>query len=83
MMNNIAPRADKNIKDFSAVNLWYTRLDEIFDFELGAVLDAFSTTKQKGLMKGLNPPFLMDENGKKKKVPYTSGDNLFNKFISD
>ena len=82
-MNNIAPRADKNIKHFTSINLWYTRLDEIFDFELGAVLDAFSTTKQKGLMKGLNPPFLMDENGKKKKVPYTSGDNLFNKFISD
>ena len=82
-MNSIAPRADKNMKDFFSVDLWYKRLDEVYDFKLGPALNAFSTIKQKDLMKGLDPPFLMDENGEKKKVLNTSGDNLFNEFISD
>ena len=57
-MNNIAPRADKNIMDSSSVNLWYTRLDEFFDFELGPVFDAISTSKQRGALRHMNPPFL-------------------------
>ena len=78
-MNNIAPRADKNIKDFSAVNLWYTRLDGIFNFELAPVLDVFSTTQQQRSMRDSNPPFLthgtslIDEKQETKAVPNPSG----------
>ena len=75
-MNSIAPRADKNIKDISSVNLWYTRLDEIFDFELGAALEAFSTTNQQNLMKALKPPFLLDGKQEKKGMCHLSGDSV-------
>ena len=82
-MNNIKPRADKTINDFSSVNMWYRRLDEIFDFELDSALEAFSTSNQQISMRFLNPPFLMDEKKEKKNVSHLSGGNIFKKFIYD
>ena len=76
-MNNIAPRADKSIKDFSSVNMWYRRLDEIFDFELDTALDGFSTTSQQMWMRMANPPFLMEEKNERKSLPHLSGCNIF------
>ena len=81
-MNNIAPRADKKIKDFSSVNMWYRRLDEIFDFELGSALEAFSTSTQQMWMKISNPPFMMEEMNERKSLPRLSGYNIFKRIFS-
>ena len=59
-MNSIAPRADKMIRDFSSINMWYKKLDNIYKFALGPLLATFSTTKQLGLLRTLTPPFLSD-----------------------
>ena len=59
-MNNIAPRADKRIKDFSSMNMWYIKLDKIFNFALGPVLATFSTTEQLEILTKMKPPFLDD-----------------------
>merc|ERR1719150_1391143 len=37
-MHNIQPRAGDNIEDFTAINMWYQRLDERYNFSLGSVL---------------------------------------------
>ena len=51
-------------------------MDEIFDFDLGAALEAFSTTNQQNWMKVLNPPFLMYGKKEKEGVHHLSGDSL-------
>ena len=37
-MHNIKPMAGDNIKDFSAINMWYERLDKRYNFSLGPVV---------------------------------------------
>ena len=59
-MNNIAPRADKTIQDFSTINMWYNKLDEIYNLAFGPVLAAFSSSKQLMMLKRMEPPFLDD-----------------------
>ena len=34
-MHTIQPRAGDNIKDFTAINMWYQRLEERYNFSLG------------------------------------------------
>ena len=75
-MNNIAPRADKMIGDFSSMNMWYQNLDNIYKFALGPLLATFSTTKQLGLLKTLNPPFLSDYDQQGDKEDYKGAFSL-------
>ena len=35
-MHNTQPRAGNNIKDFTAINMWYQRLDQRYNFSLGS-----------------------------------------------
>ena len=74
-MNNIKPRADEKIQDFSSIDLWYQKLDEVYNFALGPVLAAFSTTKQLRTMRTLKPPFLMSVDNKDEDGQNCKGDS--------
>ena len=57
-MHNIQPRAGDNIKDFTAINMWYQRLDERYNFSLGPNILPLMTTGNLNKIITLNPPFL-------------------------
>ena len=43
-MHNIQPRAGDNIKDFTAINMWYQRLGERYNFSLGPNIQPLMTS---------------------------------------
>ena len=55
-VNTITPRAN-NVQDYSSINMWYNKLDDVFKFDLGPAIAIFSTTKQQDQMAVLGPPF--------------------------
>ena len=57
-MHNIQPRAGDNIKDFTAINMWYQRLDERYNFSLGPNILPLMTTDSLDKLAALHPPFL-------------------------
>ena len=61
-MNNIVPRVENPIDEFSSINVWYNKLESIYQLELGPVLASFATTKQLETMRTLKPPFFDDNN---------------------
>ena len=56
-MENIQPRAGDNIKDFSAVNMWYERLDERYNFSLRSVILPLLTSDNQIWLETLQPPY--------------------------
>ena len=62
-MHNIQPRAGNNIKDFTAINMWYHSLDERYDFSLEDNLLPLLTTDHLVQLKALDPPFLKQRKG--------------------
>ena len=61
-MHNIQPRAGNNIKDFTAIYMWYQRLDERYNFSLGPVLLSMLDSKSIQDLVLLEPPFLEELN---------------------
>ena len=61
-MHNIQPRAGDNIKDFTAINMWYQRLDERYNFSLGPNILPLMTTDSLTQLESLDPPFLRNYN---------------------
>ena len=61
-MHNIQPRAGDNIKDFTAINMWYQRLDERYNFSLGPNILPLMTRDNLTDLTALDPPF-MQHNG--------------------
>ena len=59
-MHNIQPRAGDNIKDFTAINMWYKRLDERYNFSLGPNILPLLTSDNLIGLETLNPPFMKD-----------------------
>ena len=59
-MHNIKPRAGNNIKNFSAINEWYRRLDQRYKFSLAPALLPLMTSENLKQLKNLEPPFLKD-----------------------
>ena len=57
-MHNIQPRAGDNIKDFTAINMWYQRLDERYSFSLGPNILLLLTESNLFQLINLDPPFL-------------------------
>ena len=57
-MHNIQPRAGDNIKDFTAINMWYQRLDERYNFSLGPNILPLMTTGNLTKIITLDPPFM-------------------------
>ena len=55
-MHNIQPRAGDNIKDFTAINMWYQRLDERYNFSLGYAVLPLMTTDNLRELANLKPP---------------------------
>ena len=61
-MHNIQPRAGDNIKDFTAINMWYQRLDERYNFSLGPNILPLMTTDSLTQLEALDSPFLQGYN---------------------
>ena len=62
-MENIQPRAGDNIKDFTAINMWYERLDERYNFSLGSNILPLMTTDNLRQLETLDPPYLQQHKG--------------------
>ena len=60
--HNIQPRAGDNIKDFTAMNMWYERLDERYNFSLGSNILPLMTTDNLNQLMRLDPPYMKDYN---------------------
>ena len=50
--------AGDNIKDFAAINMWYERLDERYNFSLGPVLLPLLKPENLTQLAELDPPYL-------------------------
>ena len=59
-LRNIQPIAGDNIKDFSAIDMWYERLDKRYNFSLGPVILPLLKTDNLTRLTELDPPFLKD-----------------------
>ena len=59
-MHNIQPRAGDNIKDFTAINMWYERLDERYKFSLGPVILPLMTMDNLEQLENVDPPFMKE-----------------------
>merc|ERR1711963_1129182 len=59
-MHDIQPRAGDNIKDFTAINMWYQRLDERYNFFLGPNILPLLTSDSLTQLGTLDPPFLQN-----------------------
>ena len=57
-MHNIQPRAGDNIKDFTAINMWYQRLDERYNVSLGPHVLGLLTSENLTQLTALDPPYL-------------------------
>ena len=57
-MHNIQPRAGDNIKDLTAINMWYQRLDERYNFSLGEVILPLMSSDSVKHLEKLGPPYL-------------------------
>ena len=58
--HNIQPRAGDNIKDFTAMNMWYERLDKRYNFSLGSNIFPLLTAESLALLTTLDLPYLKE-----------------------
>ena len=61
-LRNIQPMAGDNIKDFTAINMWYERLDKRYNFSLGSVILPLLKTDNMTQLAKLDPPYMKDFN---------------------
>ena len=59
-LHNIKSMAGNNINDFTAINMWYERLDKRYNFSLGAVILPLLKTDNLAQLAELDPPYLKD-----------------------
>ena len=59
-IRNIQPLAGNNIKDFTAINMWYERLDTRYNFSLGSVILPLLKTEDLTQLAKLDPPYLKE-----------------------
>ena len=59
-LHNIQPMARDNIKDFTAINMWYERLDKRYNFSLGPVVLPLLKTDTLTQLVKLDPPYMKD-----------------------
>ena len=57
-MNSIQPRGGDIVQDFTTINMWYEELDMRYNFSLGSIVVALSTTERLQRLKRLDPPFM-------------------------
>ena len=61
-LRNIQPMAGDNIKDFTAINMWYERLDKRYNFSLESVILPLLNFKSLAELEMLEPPFMKKVN---------------------
>ena len=71
-MENIQPRAGDNIKDFTAINMWYERLDERYNFSLGSNIFPLMTSDNLKQLAMLDPPFMNKINSRINDVKFNN-----------
>ena len=72
-MHNIQPRAGDNIKDFAAINMWFQRLDERYNFSLGKAILPLMTPSNMNQMEMLASLFEFDGTSGHEEVSTISG----------
>ena len=58
-MHNIQPA--NNLIDFSAINMWYERLDKRYNFSLGPAIIGLMTSDILVELTKFDPPYLMKD----------------------
>ena len=82
-MENIQPRAGDNIKDFTAVNMWYERLDERYNFSLGSNILSLLTSNDLEQLEALEPPYLKHHQGFNNELIMSSLFGKLNHILSE
>ena len=59
-LHSIQPKADKSTEDFTAVNMWYERLDKRYNFSLGPVVLPLLASDNLTRLASLEPPYLKE-----------------------
>ena len=59
-LHSIQPNADKGTNDFTAVNMWYERLDKRYNFSLAPLLLPLLPSDNLTRLTTLDPPYLKD-----------------------
>ena len=59
-MNNLQPRVGDNLTDLTAMNMWFERLDKMYNFSLGPVILPLLKTDNLTQLAKLDPPYLKD-----------------------
>ena len=59
-LRNIQPMAGDNINDFSAINMWYEKLDTRYNFSFGQVVLPMQKTDTLTQLAKADPPYLKD-----------------------
>ena len=62
-MNSIQPNAGDNVKDFTAIDMWYEVLDKKYNFAFGQIVTALSSLEQLTQLKKLDSPVLKNVHG--------------------
>ena len=78
-MQNIQPRAGDNIKDFTAINMWYKRLDKRFNFSLGPAIFPLMTSDNLTQLEALDPPYMKNNDASTHKISYDNVSKLLGK----
>ena len=79
-IHNIQPRAGNNVKDFNAINMWYERLDERYNFSLGSNILPLMTSDNLEQLKTLEPPFMKDFTASTNGRQYATISSLYGKI---
>ena len=58
-LHNIQP--NNNVEDFTAINMWYERLEERYNFSLGPAIIGLMTSDNLMELSKLDPPYLMKD----------------------
>ena len=78
---NIQPMAGDNIKDFTAINMWFERLGKWYNFSLGPVVLPLLKTDTLAQLVKLDPPYLKDFKASfESKIDGPQLDNISNFF---
>ena len=80
-MHNIQPRAGDNIKDFTAINMGYQRLDERYNFSLGPNILPMLTSDNLAHLVTLNPPYLKNLDTSIHEDSYDNVSSLFGRYL--
>lgn len=80
-LRNLKPRAGNDLKDMSAINMWYERLDKRYNFSLGSVLLPLLKTDSLTQLAKLDPPYMMDFKATRDDLQLNNVSTAFGKIL--